>query len=100
MDRIMKRQINNSELFTKANRLAADLIRHDKRSAKRRLTRSQALSTAFKRIRGIYNVVSQLDPAELVYREKERQESERPEWDRVQEFYTRPAWNQGAYTVD
>jgi hypothetical protein len=96
----MKRQLNTSELFTKANKLAADLIRHDKTFATRRLTRSHALSTAFKRIRGMYDVVSQLDTKELVWREKERQENERPEWDRVQEFYTRPAWNQGAYTVD
>lgn len=92
----MKRQLTLSEYCTKANKLASDLIRHDKRFETRRLTRSQALSTSFLRIRAMYNVVTRLDVSELVWRERERQENERPEWDRVQEFYS----NRGAYVGD
>lgn len=94
------RQITNSELFTKANKLASDLIRHDKRFETRRMTRSQALSEAFKRIRSMYAVVTQFDTRELVNRERERQENERPEFDRVQEFYSHQVWNAGNWTGD
>lgn len=90
----MKRQLTISELFKKSNRLAADLIRHDKRFETRRMTRSQALSEAFNRIRSMYDVVCQLDPKELVYRERERQENKRPEFERVQEFYSHATWNE------
>lgn len=96
----MKRQITRSELFTKANKLAADLIRNDKRFETRRMTRSQALSEAFKRIRGMYEVVCRLDVKELVYRERERQENERPEFQQVQEFYSHPVWNRGGRVGD
>lgn len=96
----MKRQLTLSEFLTKANKLAADLIRHDKTFATRRLTRSQALSTAFLRIRAMYDVVTRLDVSEILWRERERQENERPEFERVQEFYSHPVWNAGAYVGD
>lgn len=95
----MKRELNKSEYFTKANKLAADLIRHDKRLETRRMTRSQALSEAFKRIRAMYAVVDRFSTTELVWRERERQENERPEFDRVTEFYPhRAEW--GGWTGD
>lgn len=96
----MKRQLNRSEFFAKANRLAADLIRHDKRFETRHMTRSQALSEAFNRTRSMYQVVSRLSTRELVYRERERQENERPEFDQVSEFYSHPVWNAGNWTGD
>lgn len=95
----MKRELSKSEFFTKANRLSADLIRHDKRFETRRLTRSQALSEAFTRIRATYAIVDRFSVQELIYRERERQENERPEFDRVTEFYSsRAQW--GGWTGD
>lgn len=95
----MKRELSKSEYFTKSNKLAADLIRHDKRFETRRLTRSQALREAHRRIRAIYSVVDVFSIQELVYREREREEMERPEYDRVAEFYSRRAqW--GGWTGD
>lgn len=95
----MKRELSKSEYFTKANKLAADLIRHDKQFETRRLTRSQALREAHSRIRAMYAVVDRFSTTELVYRERERVELERPEYDRVTEFYSRRAqW--GGWTGD
>lgn len=96
----MKRQLNRSEFFTKANKLAANIIRHDKTFATRSMTRSEALRTAFLRIRSMYQVVTRLDVYELLSRERARQENERPEFERVQDFYSYPVWNAGAYTGD
>jgi hypothetical protein len=96
----MKRELNHSEFFIKANKLAGDIIRHDKRFTKRLFTRSRAMSEAFKRIRHIYYIVNQLSKGELDSRERERQENERPEFERVMKFYSRSIWNSGNWTGD
>ena len=107
----MKRQRTHSELFAEANKVAADIIRRDKRPSRfkidpvtrtkvyepkvRKYTRAQALSFAFKELYKVYDVVVRLDPKEIVKRE-----SERLEYDRVMKFYSNEVWNAGNWTGD
>ena len=107
----MKREITHSELFNLANRRASDLIAADKRPARftvdpvtrakvyakkeRTLTRSQALSQAFREMYAQYTVVTTTSAQEQV-----RRESSRREWEEVQNFYSHPAWNRGGWTND
>lgn len=106
------REITHSELFTLANRRAADLIAADKRPATyrynpitrkneprtfkaRTLTRSEALSLAFMEMYARYTVVTTTSAQEQV-----RREASRREWEEVTNFQSHPVWNRGGRTND
>lgn len=106
------REITHSELFTLANRRAADLIAADKRPATyrynpvtrrneprtfkpRTLTRSQALSQAFREMYARYTVVTTTSAQEQLCRQ-----SARREWAEITNFQSHPVWNRGGRTND
>ena len=108
----MKREINKSELFEKANRRAAELIAYDKRPATfrynpvtrkneprtfkpRTITRSEALRQAFREMYARYNVVVTVSAQEQLQRQTARQE-----WADVQNFCSHSVWNRGGRTND
>lgn len=108
----MKREINYRELFTLANRRAADLIAADKRPATfrynpvtrkneartfkpRTITRAQALSQAFREMYAKYTVVVSVSAQEQLQRETSRRER-----DEIANFYSHPVWNRGGQTND
>lgn len=106
------REITYSEMLTMANRRAADLIAADKRPATyrynpvtrknephtlkpRTITRSQALSRAFREMYARYQVVTTTSAQEQL-----RREASRREWEEVTNFYSHPVWNRGGRTND
>ena len=108
----MKREINKSELFEKANRRAAELIAYDKRPATfrynpvtrkneartfkpRTITRSEALKQAFREMYARYTVVITVSAQEQLQRETSRREM-----DDVANFYSHSVWNRGGRTND
>lgn len=108
----MKREINKSELFEKANRRASDLIAHDKRPATfryspvtrkneprtfkpRTITRAQALSQAFREMYEKYSVVVTVSAQEQLQREAARRD-----WEAIANFQSHSVWNRGGRTND
>ena len=107
----MKHEINYSELFTLANRRAADIIRRDKTPVRftidpvtrgkvmipkpRTITRSEALRQAFREMYAKYTVVVSVSAQEQLQRETSRRER-----DDVANFYSHSVWNRGGQTND
>lgn len=108
----MTSELTHSELFTLANRRAADLIAADKRPATyrynpvtrrneprtfkpRTLTRAEALRQAFREMYARYTVVTTTSAQEQV-----RREASRREWEEVTNFQSHPVWNRGGRTND
>lgn len=106
------REITHSELFTLANRRAADLIAADKRPATyrynpetrrneprtfkpRTMTRSEALRQAFREMYARYQVLKTTSAQEQLCRQ-----SARREWAEITNFYSHPVWNRGWWTND
>lgn len=108
----MKHEINYRELFTMANRRAADIIAHDKRPATfrynpvtrkneprtfkpRTITRAQALSQAFREIYARYTVVVTVSAQAQLQREAARRD-----WEEIANFQSHSVWNRGGRTND
>lgn len=105
------REITHSELFTIANRRAADLIAADKRPTRftidpvtrakvyepkqRTITRSEALRQAFREMYARYQVVTTTSAQEQLCRQTARRE-----WEEITNFQSHPVWNRGGYTGD